>query len=99
MTNIPEELQKASGKLTESAAGVMRFAPSARERYFAGSGLPIPPPTDEDIIAAIRKALAPAFGHGRLENPHCQICLLAAARAVRALFPTEISPNTSKDTE
>jgi hypothetical protein len=66
----------------------IRFAQSARERFFGGSGKPMPVPTDEDIAAAIRNALLPAIGDGPFGQPIAQTALLNAAHAVRQLFPT-----------
>jgi hypothetical protein len=66
----------------------LRFAPTGRELYYAASGLPLPSPTDEEIAAVIGKAMGLHFFGTDAQAP-----LFNAARAVRALFPT----NTAKD--
>ena len=80
---------------TEAAAEGVRFAPSAQERFYTGSGKPMPFPTDGYIAVAIWKALVPAVGNNTFDTAEAQAALLTAARSVRSLFPV----NTIKDTD
>jgi hypothetical protein len=69
-----------------------RFAPTARELYYSGSGQTPPSPTEDEIAAAIRYELSHALRGTVLEEPLVKAALTSAARAVRALFPSNEQP-------
>lgn len=73
-----------------------RFAPTARELYYTGSGQTPPSPTDEEIASAIRGELAHVLGADAFRDPVAREALAGAARAVRGLFP---SNPTTKDSD
>lgn len=73
-----------------------RFAPSARELWYTGSGKQPPAPTDEEVVAAIRYELSRVIRRTTLEEPEVKAALKSAARAVRALYPTNDEPKDQK---
>ena len=66
-----------------------RFAPTARERWYTGSGQPAPEPTTESIAATIHHHLADVLGDDAMSKPDVKAALIAAASAVRGYFTTQ----------
>lgn len=73
----------------------MTTRPSARDLYYTGSGLPVPPPTDDEIAKVISSAI---YRFIDTSKPDVQAALIEAARKVRGLFPATPTETTAKDT-
>jgi hypothetical protein len=73
-----------------------RFAPSARERWYTGSGQPVPEPSIGEITATITDSLRKVFARDTLEQPDVKAALTEAATAVRSHF---LNTTDNKDTD
>jgi hypothetical protein len=62
---------------------------SARESYYRGSGHNAPSPTDEEIVAIMRRHMPGVIGSDAFPEPEATYALTLAAHDIRALFPTK----------